>query len=317
MSKAAVPLPTTRVFSQRVSGLIGGNKHSGPFHEFPLSTRAAVAYNGFYETFNDFTDPGDFDVSTFEWNRTDGSASAYGAGTAIARIPDWLVSFIGSTATVTLAPSLTAAKVLNDVPFGVLRVDAGSADATGTQASRAASGTNVAQGATLVTRPTTYGNMPSLFAPHGIMAFGARFTVNETGTATQSALSVVLSRDENAVLSTAGAIIGTSQFGFSKALGSNVVNFFSRTSNTGTGVAVATIVPGTFVNVAAVCQRRTSTDFVADLYANGSYVATYRTITASQVPTAEPYAPIFACVNGTGADCSLDVDYVWTVNERV
>lgn len=318
MGKAATPLATRGRFSQRLSAIIGGNEHSGPFHSFPFG-HASLAYNGFYEYFNDFDRVSDFDVSTFEWNRTDGSASAYGAGTAIARVPEWIVASIGSVGTVTLAPSLTSALIKTDSSYGILRVDAGSTDATGTQVTKAPTGSNLASGVTLAVQPTTYGNASATLTPHRRLVIGARFTVNETGTATQSASYVAWSRDDNALLTTAGAVTGNGNFGFFKAVGSNSIQFTSRVTATGTPVTVATLTPGTMVNVSAVINKRGpgSTDFKADLYANNVYVASYSSATTTNSPTDDNYAPAMAIVNGTGADCTLDVDNIWCLSERV
>lgn len=320
MARPTLTNSWSRNFSERRSLPIGGNADSGPFNEFPLTFSALRSY---YSYVNDFDQLGNFDTQTFEWNRFDGSASAYGAGTAIARTPDWLLTEIGagslSVGTDTSTGINTAINFLSDTNFGIVRLNAGGNDATGVQATRSFSGSSIASGIALDNATTTIPG--STATRYRRVAFGARFAIQETGTATQTALSISMNADENAVLSTAGAVAGNNQWGFHKALGSNTLSFLSRGSVSSL-TSMGTLVPGvagtggTFVDVAVVAERR-SASFVADLYFNNVFVSTVNTTSTSAPSGAQAtYAPTMAVVNGTGCDALFDVDYLWYMSER-
>lgn len=330
MGKGNVPFATSGRFSQRVSNPIGGNPNSGPFCEFPMG-RSAQARN-FCEWFNDFTDWKDFDQENFQWNYTDGSGSAYGANTARARIADWLPALIG-VPSVTVAPTNTASGLITQFtgsqatsPYGVLRVSAGGTDSTGSSVSRVQSGTNLGGVVPLVLTPTNYGSTEGKMSPSRTGVFGVRFNVAENGAASQSAFAIALTRDEAAILNTAGSLVGaTGTFGITKGLATNVISAYTRTaSNATTSLGtLGTIVPGTGgaqgtnITVEMVYQLRSTTLFVMDVYINGVYAATHQSTIANNTPAAGNYGVNFSVVNGVGADCDLYVDYVYTITERV
>ena len=309
-AKLSGPFVPAGRFSQRLSAGIGGNYHSGVFSDFPLDLALKRQY---YTWFNDFDGNADFDVSTFEPNRTDGA-------TAIARLPDWVAAEIG-TSSLDIAPTLTTALLQTDAPFGVLKVLAGGTDSTGNQVTRSFSGSSIASGVPLNSTSTT--DSRTGVARYRRTIVGARFNLAENGTASQSAMSITWNGDENAILTTAGAVAGNNQFGFHKALASNTLSFLTRGSSSSL-TTVTTLVPGvagaegTYVDVAAVMERRSSTGFYADIYVNGVYTVSVDNSGSSSTitPGAATYAPSMAVVNGVGADADLYVDYIWHASER-
>lgn len=291
-------------FSQRASKGIGGNRHAGPFEELPLG-RAAAARN-YFEYFNDFTSHADFDVQNFEWNRTDGSGSAYAAGTAIARVPDWTVAEIGAGST-TLDP-LTSALLLTDAPYGVLRVDAGGTDSTGSRVARSTAGSNLSE---IMYLSSTLDN---------ITAGEFRFRYTETGTATQGAFAFGWHFDDAATLDTAGALAGTiDQFGFWKTLASSTLTAYTRASaTTSTTLSVGTIASGTWYTVGWRAQAKAAgaSGSYVDVWLDGTFVGTAVAAGTTSDLTTGAYAPFAAVVNGVGADCTLDIDYISAVSTR-
>lgn len=294
-------------FSSRVSKPIGGNRHAGPFEELPMG-QAAAARN-YFQYFNDFTSHSDFDVSTFEWNRTDGSASAYAAGTAIARVPDWTVATINSPTGVAVAPSLTAALLLTDAPYGVLRVSAGTGDSSGSRISRATAGANLSEIMYLSSTSDT------------ITAGEFRFRYTETGTATQGAFVIGWHMDDGATLNSNGvALAGTiDQFGFYKFVGSSSLIAYTRAAADTTNLlTVGTITSGTWYTVgwrAQAISTGANNSFV-DVWLDGTFIGTTIAASGSSDLTTGAYAPMAAIVNGVGADCTLDIDYISALSPR-
>lgn len=297
--------PSKGKFGGRNTAGSGGNRQAGPFEEFPLGY-GPWAMRNFFVSWNDFERLGDLETTT-DWTGADVGVAAATANTII------------------VDPSAVSAA------YGVLRVDAGTTDATGRALSRAFSGSNAAN---LVRLALTSTGDPANSSSgtrlgHRRVAFGARIRLTETGTATQSAFVFGLGRDEETNISTAGALTGaTANFGFVKAVGSNSVAMYSRTSSTFNSITTAgqsalyTMVPGTstvtgtWVELSMVVELRSTTNLHMDGFVNGVYIQSADTTTAAQTPAADAFAPKFAVVNGTGADCTFDVDYYWMMGER-
>lgn len=293
------PLRSRGRFSNRLTSGIGGNRNSGLFEEFPLGHINTM--RNFAVSWNDFERFADYDA-TNDW-----TAAVVGAGAAQA------TSIISDTNSIS-------------APYGILRVNAGTTDATGESASRVVTGSNaatLAQLALVSSGDPTFANS-SVRAGHRRVAFGARIRLTETGTATQSAFVFGMTRDEETHITTAGALAGIAGcFGFSKAVGSNAVTAWSRnsasaidTDTTYTMVPGTSTTTGTWVELAMVCELRSTTSFLMDCYVNGNYVLGHASTGSTSTPSADAYSPFFAVVNGTGADCTLDVDYYWTMSER-
>lgn len=285
----------SRNFSQRVSALIGGNRwaRGGALQDFPLSIGPAT-WPGYYVHWNDFD---------YGWSMDAGATAP--AGYTL----DWTAAAIG-------AANLNAATLLTTIPYGIVRVDAGDADSTGERITRVATGVNIATPFILDSTVVTSADGTTRYRR---LAYEVRARVNEVGTASQSAFSMTLNRDEAAGLSTAGAITGAAaHFGFYKNLASNVLQFYGRGSATTSGLTtVGTIVPGTYFTAGFVIEKHTTTSYIADLYFNGAFVSTVAAGTsASTAPADATYGPSFSIVNGVGANCSLDVDYYYGINER-
>lgn len=308
-SKTIFPTRVAGRFAQHVSGLIGGTRRSYLVEELPLFAGPAIMRQYLYIA-NDFLGDSDFDTRLFEWNHVDGSASAYGATTAIAHIPDWLISEIGSASGDPAALPYSSATLRTDTAGGVLRVIAGGTDSTGVQVARSPSGANVA-------------NLLPIDQSGTIACGETRFRLSENGTANQSAIALAWSRDEAAILTTAGAQAGTvSQFGLFKALGSASLTAYFRTTTTTTNTVTAgTIVPGTggadgtWVNFGWRYKDDGTTGRM-EVYFNGTLIGTVSNSAATNRISADNYAPTFAVVNGVGCDATLDIDYYWALTAR-
>jgi hypothetical protein len=288
-------------FGHRNTAGTGGSRNAGPMEEFPLGY-GPWAMRNFFVSWNDFERLGDLETTT-DWTGADIGAAA------------------GTANTIIVDPSAVSAA------YGVLRVNGGTADSTGRHLSRAFSGTNAANGVQLqlVSTGDPANANASNRAGHRRVSFGARIRVTETGTATQSAIAFGLTRDEEAHLTTAGAVAGIAGcFGFSKVLATNNITAFSRNTATVLSTStVATIVPGTstvtgtWVEISGVAELRTTSAFYMDCYVNGQYITQHvSTPSSAGTPSADAYSPFFTVVNGVGADCTLDVDYYWMMSER-
>ena len=270
---ARQPARTTGRFSQHLSGPIGGNRHSGPFVEFPLDFASMRNYYAYKE---DFLDNGSY----------------------TANATDWVVIDI-NTAT---APTQTLSIV---EPYGVLALFAGTKDQSGSQVSRATSGGSNAAWGVQLTAGRRY-------------AMGCRFKITETGTANESAMLFGFQRDDDAKLSSAGAIQGTTgQLGIYKTISAATLSAYTRNVTTATTAIGSSITPGSYSTVEFAFDYLASPTLAMDVWVDGVWKVTHNAAGTTSYPLADMYAPFFTIVNGTGADALLDIDYFWVMSSRL
>ena len=275
------------LFANRLSKGHGGNEHSGPFHNLPLDFANRTRYVTY---FNDFL-------------RADDYASG-GAGTDTLQ---WIEDDIGT-------PAADAIGITADGPLGVLLINAGTTDSTGTQ--------------TMQTGGSTTADAGEIITAADGKSFAAGYRVkpllNALGTC-----DVGLRRAAGAMLTTALAVTGGVRIGFwfestgnlvfhSNCSGSSYLSYDFYDAGT---VGYPAYSANEWIDLAVVADvddasAQTGTlswyyrqDGAPKWLLGSRVVGDY--ITSS---TLTPFA--FAAVNGVAGDQDLTVDYCWAIIER-